>query len=287
MCLHHIVAQGVSGAHSFHPHAIHDVICLSVRCWSSFCLPSLLLFLFHCLPVLCSAHQLQCRHRRGLKTIALTHNEEYCTVAKNNPLTDSGALTHMRSKKKKSSDELETLRSSRKPTVVLTANGEVHRNEEAQVFVHTSAEESGPQDCRFSSTEPCHYVPATTSEDEEDTDRRTLKCCGSNKSTITSRRTLGSPLVCVKKSFCRSEFTGLTATRMTRGDELTRHLSSESEWPRFVQATVAGWMAILDTSAVTIISLAAAKDIRKHLYYRIVLSRHFYREKPGEGVGAA
>ena len=35
-----------------------------------------------------------------------------------------------------SSEELETLRRSRKPTVVLTANGEVHTNEEAKVFVH-------------------------------------------------------------------------------------------------------------------------------------------------------
>ena len=86
---------------------------------------------------------------------------------------------------------------------------------------------------------------------------------------------------------CRSEFTGLTATRMTRGDELPRHLMPESEWPRFLQATVAEWTAILDTSAVTIISPAAAKDIRKHLSHRIVPSRHVYREKPGEGVGAA
>ena len=62
--------------------------------------------------------------------------------------------------------------------------------------------------------------------------------------------------------FCRSEFTGLTATRMTRGDELPRHMTPESEWPRFLQATVAEWAAILDTSAVTIISPAAAKDIR-------------------------
>ena len=52
----HIVAQGVSGAHSFHLHAMHDITCLSVCCLSSFCLPSLYLvplpFLFHCLPVL-------------------------------------------------------------------------------------------------------------------------------------------------------------------------------------------------------------------------------------------
>ena len=115
---------------------------------------------------------------------------------------------------------------------------------------------------------------------------------------------MGSPPFCVKKSgselfsntcenitahvcFCRSEFTGLAATRMTRGDELPRHMSPESEWPRFLQATVAESAAILDTSAVTIVSPAAAKDIRNNLSHRIVPSRHVYREKPGEGVGAA
>ena len=35
---HHIVAQGVFGAHSLHLHVIHDVTCLSVRCLFSFCL---------------------------------------------------------------------------------------------------------------------------------------------------------------------------------------------------------------------------------------------------------
>ena len=69
----HIVAQGVSGAESLHPHAIHDITCLSVRCWSSFCLPSLYLsllpFLFHCLPVLCLAQLPQCRHRQGLEPL--------------------------------------------------------------------------------------------------------------------------------------------------------------------------------------------------------------------------
>ena len=74
---------------------------------------------------------------------------------------------------------------------------------------------------------------------------------------------------------------------MTRGDELPRHMILESELPRFLQATVAGWAAILDTSGVTIISPAAAKDIRKHLSHRIVPSRHVYREKPREGVAAA
>ena len=70
----HIVAQGVAGAQSLHPHTIHDVTCLRVRCWSSFCLLSLYLslrpFLFHSLPVLCAAHQLpQCRICRGLNPV--------------------------------------------------------------------------------------------------------------------------------------------------------------------------------------------------------------------------
>ena len=42
----------------------------------------------------------------------------------------------MMSKKDLSSKERDTLRRSRNPTVVLTANGEVHTNEEVQVFVH-------------------------------------------------------------------------------------------------------------------------------------------------------
>ena len=43
---------------------------------------------------------------------------------------------HMMSKKESSSEELWTVKRSRTPTVVLTANGEVHTHEEAQVFVH-------------------------------------------------------------------------------------------------------------------------------------------------------
>ena len=43
---------------------------------------------------------------------------------------------HMMSKKEISSEELWTVKRSRTPTVVLTANGEVHTHEEAQVFVH-------------------------------------------------------------------------------------------------------------------------------------------------------
>ena len=43
---------------------------------------------------------------------------------------------YMMRKKDLRSDELDTLRRSRNFTVVLTANGEVHTNEEAQVYVH-------------------------------------------------------------------------------------------------------------------------------------------------------
>ena len=51
-------------------------------------------------------------------------------------VVDSGASMHMLSKKVLRSDEMETLRRSRKATVVLTASGDVRTNEEAQVFVH-------------------------------------------------------------------------------------------------------------------------------------------------------
>ena len=52
-------------------------------------------------------------------------------------IVESGASMHMMRTKDLSSHELDTLRKSRNPhTVVLTANGEVHTKEEAQVFVH-------------------------------------------------------------------------------------------------------------------------------------------------------
>ena len=49
---------------------------------------------------------------------------------------DSVASMHMLSKKDLRLDELDTLRGSRTPFVVLTENGNVHTHEEAQVFVH-------------------------------------------------------------------------------------------------------------------------------------------------------
>ena len=51
-------------------------------------------------------------------------------------VVDSGASMHMKSNKELSSEEMGTVKSSRNPTVVLTANGEVDTHEEAQVFVH-------------------------------------------------------------------------------------------------------------------------------------------------------
>ena len=47
-----------------------------------------------------------------------------------------GASMHMMSNKELSSGEVDTVQRSRTPAVVLTANGEVHTHEEAQVFVH-------------------------------------------------------------------------------------------------------------------------------------------------------
>ena len=50
-------------------------------------------------------------------------------------VVDSGASMHMLSKKDLSSDEMDTLQRSRTPTTVVTANGEVQTDEEAQVYV--------------------------------------------------------------------------------------------------------------------------------------------------------
>ena len=50
-------------------------------------------------------------------------------------VVDSGASMHMLSKKNSSSDELDPLRRSKKPTTVVTATGEAQTNEEAQAYV--------------------------------------------------------------------------------------------------------------------------------------------------------
>ena len=48
----------------------------------------------------------------------------------------SGASVHMLSKRDSSSVELDTLRMSRSPSTVITANGEVQTSEEGQAYVH-------------------------------------------------------------------------------------------------------------------------------------------------------
>ena len=50
-------------------------------------------------------------------------------------VVDSGANMHMVSKKDLNSAVLETMRTSRSPTTVMTANGEVQTREEATVYV--------------------------------------------------------------------------------------------------------------------------------------------------------
>ena len=50
-------------------------------------------------------------------------------------VVDSGASMHMISKKDLNSAELETLTTSKSPTTVITANGEVQTHEEATVYV--------------------------------------------------------------------------------------------------------------------------------------------------------
>ena len=50
-------------------------------------------------------------------------------------VVDSGASVHMVSKRDLNSAELETMRTSRSPTTVMTANGEVQTRGEATVFV--------------------------------------------------------------------------------------------------------------------------------------------------------
>ena len=51
-------------------------------------------------------------------------------------VVDSGASVRMMRNKGLSSEEMGTVKRSRNPAVVLTAKGEVHTHEEAQVFVH-------------------------------------------------------------------------------------------------------------------------------------------------------
>ena len=100
--------------------------------------------------------------------------------------------------------------------------------------------------------DPRHWVPATALEDEEnmwtemdsevswqqqvddhiwENNGRPTCLCQEEWDELFSNT---SENVTAQVSFCRSEFTSLTATRMTRGDELPRHMIPESEWPRLL-----------------------------------------------------
>ena len=76
------------------------------------------------------------------KTAFFSPSENWCLPAQSNLKTegrdfvvDSGASMHMISKKDLNSAEMDTLSTSRSPTIVITANGEVQTLEEATVYV--------------------------------------------------------------------------------------------------------------------------------------------------------
>ena len=75
------------------------------------------------------------------KATFFSPSENRCLLASNLTLeerefvVDSGASMHMISKKDLNSAEMDTLTTSRSPTTVLTANGEVQTHEEATVYV--------------------------------------------------------------------------------------------------------------------------------------------------------
>ena len=76
------------------------------------------------------------------KTTFFSPSENWCLPApstlkpeERESVVDSGASMHMISKKDLNSAELETLTTSRTPTTVITANGEVQTHEEATVYV--------------------------------------------------------------------------------------------------------------------------------------------------------
>ena len=76
------------------------------------------------------------------KTAFFSPSENWCLPAPSNLkpeerefVVDSGASTHMISKKDLNSAELETVKVSKRPTTVFTANGEVQTHEEATVYV--------------------------------------------------------------------------------------------------------------------------------------------------------
>ena len=86
----HIVAQGVSGSQSLHPHAIHDVTCLSallVLVLSPFSVSLTSTFSLSQSTCSLSRTPASMSSPPRFKTTALRQNQEYCPVAIFNPLT--------------------------------------------------------------------------------------------------------------------------------------------------------------------------------------------------------
>lgn len=74
--------------------------------------------------------------------------------------------------------------------------------------------------------------------------------------------------------------------RGKNASELPRNQIEDSEWPSFIKATIKQWKSIFDLRAVTVIGPKQAAPIREQTPDRIVPSRHVYRWKPGDGLGA-
>ena len=79
--------------------------------------------------------------RRQIKNTFFSPSEKWCLPAstikpeEREFVVHSGASMHMISKMDLNSAELETVTTSRSPTTVITANGEVQTHEEARVYV--------------------------------------------------------------------------------------------------------------------------------------------------------
>ena len=76
------------------------------------------------------------------KAAFFSPSENWCLLAPSNLkpeerefVIDSGASMHMISRKDLNSAEMDTLRKSCSPTIVITANGEVQTHEKATVYV--------------------------------------------------------------------------------------------------------------------------------------------------------
>ena len=75
------------------------------------------------------------QHSSHLRKIGACLHHQPLNLREREFVVDSGASMHMSSKKDLNSAEFETLTTSRTPTTVITANGEVQTHEEATAYV--------------------------------------------------------------------------------------------------------------------------------------------------------